>query len=74
MAGYEDVVEAFLFSPILFLIVSFSLLIEHFDDRLEVAMGSLVYLQLAFALEFQDLKTLEMHLLCFHDCLDSLQE
>jgi len=31
--GGEDVVEAFLLSPILFLIVSFPLLIEHLDNR-----------------------------------------
>lgn len=74
MASYEDIVETFLFSPIQLLIVGLSLLIEHLDNRFEVAMGSVVYLHLAFALEFEDLKTVEMRLLRFHNCLDSLQE
>jgi hypothetical protein len=73
-ASGEDVVEIFLLGSILFLIVSFSLIIEHFDNRFEIAMGSLVYLHLAFAIELQRVKAMEKRPLRFSDCLHSIQE
>jgi hypothetical protein len=73
-ASSEDVVEALLFISIMFAIMSFSLLIEHVDNRFEIAMGSLVYLHLTRALDFQNLKTMKKCLLCFSDCLDPLLE
>ena len=73
-ASCEDVVEALLISPILFLIVRFALFVEHFDDGFEFAMGSLVYLHPAFALEFQNLKAIKKRLPRFSNRLDSVQE
>jgi hypothetical protein len=70
----KDIVELLLLILVLFLIVSGTLLIEHFDNGLEVAMGYVVDLHLAFALELQGLKLLEKLFLTFSDCLDSMFE
>ena len=70
----EDVIELLLLIPILCLIVSGPLIIEHFDDGFEIAMGYMVDLHLAFALEFQGLKNCEELLPGFGNAFDSMLE
>ena len=57
-AGGEDVVESFLLGPILLLIVSFALIVEHIQNGFEIAMGSVVNLHLPLAIELQRVKTI----------------
>jgi hypothetical protein len=73
-ARCKDVVELFLLNPIRFLIVSSALLVVHFDDRFEVAMGCVIGLHLEFALEFQRLKLNKELSPSFSNHLDSMFE
>lgn len=70
----KDVVELFLLDSILFLIVSRALLVEHFDDSFEIAMGCVIDLHLAFALQFQRLQLNEELFLIFSNRLDCMFE
>jgi len=73
-AGDEHVVELFLLAPGPFLLICLALLAQDFNQRLVVAMGSLVHLQLLVSFLFEGAKTLDEGLLSLRGRLHLAQE